>query len=56
MYTKVYFEGQTIEGAYIRTFIMMNEDYTMNQLVSAIKTRGFINFMTSTMNILVTIK
>lgn len=56
MYTKVYFEGQTTEGAYIRTSIMMNEDYTMNQLVSAIKARGFINFMTSTMNILVNIK
>lgn len=54
---KVYFEGQLECGAYIKNAsVEVPEDYTMNQLVSAIRNRGFISFMTETMNRLVEIK
>lgn len=57
MMKKVYFEGQLECGAYIKNAsVEVPEDYTMNQLVSAIRNRGFISFMTETMHRLVVIK
>ena len=57
MMKKVCFEGQLECGAYIKyASVEVPEDYTMNQLVSAIRNRGFINFMTETMHRLVEIK
>lgn len=57
MMKKVYFEGQLECGAYIKSAsVEVPEDYTMNQLVSAIRNRGFISFMTETMHRLVEIK
>lgn len=56
MTTRVYFDGQLASGAFIKNaMIIINEDYTMNQLVKAIKQRGFISFMTQTMKTLVNI-
>ena len=55
--TKVYFEGQLACGAYVKNAsVIVPEDYTMLQLVTAIKNKGYINFMTTTMRILVDIK
>lgn len=54
--TRVYFDGQLECGAFIKNAsVEVPEDYTMNQLVQAIKNRGFISFMTATMNVLVEI-
>lgn len=47
---KVYFDGQLECGAYIKNaMVILPEDYTMNQLVKAIKEAGYISFMTDTM-------
>lgn len=54
---KVYFDGQLECGAFIKSAsVTLPNDYTMNQLVQAIKSRGFINFKTESMKILVDIK
>lgn len=56
MMTKVYFDGQLECGAYIQNaMVIVPEDYTMNQLVTAIKDAGYVSFMTRTMRILVEI-
>jgi hypothetical protein len=53
---KVYFNGQLTSGAYIQNAcVTVNEDYTMNQLVTAIREAGYVSFMTQTMNRLVKI-
>lgn len=53
---KVYFDGQRESGAYVQgAMVVVNEDYTMNQLVNAIKEEGYVSFMTDTMKILVKI-
>lgn len=54
---KIYFDGQTTSGAYIQNaFVWVSDDYTMLQLVNAIKENDFVSFKTRTMNRLVTIK
>ena len=54
--TTVYFDGQLASGAYIQNAcVTINEDYTMNQLVTAIREAGYVSFMTQTMNKLVKI-
>lgn len=56
MMIKVYFNGQLENGAFIQNAtVIVPEDYTMNQLVTAIKNRGFTSFMTRTMRTLVEI-
>ena len=53
---KIYFDGQTTTGAYIQNaFVWVSEDYTMLQLVTAIKEAEFVSFKTHTMNRLVKI-
>lgn len=55
-YTKVYFDGQLKSGAFIKSaMVTVPEDYSMNQLVKAIKEAGYISFMTQTMKVLVKI-
>ncbi len=55
-FIKVYFNGQLKSGAFIQdAFVYVNEDYTMTQLVTAIKEVGFISFMTGNMRKLVKI-
>lgn len=50
MKIRVYFNGQRESGAYIQNaFVELDEDYTMLQLVRAIKESGYVSFMTSTM-------
>lgn len=57
MMTTIYFNGQLECGAYIQNaMVIVPEDYTMNQLVTAIKNAGYISFMTRTMRTLVKIK
>jgi hypothetical protein len=47
---KVYFDGELECGAYIKNaMVIVNEDYTMLQLVTAIKEAGYKTFMTDTM-------
>ena len=54
MMIKVYFNGTTESGCYIQNaMVVLHEDYTMNQLVKAIKEAGYINFMLPTMKRLV---
>lgn len=54
--TMVYFNGQLECGAYIQNArVEVPEDYTMNQLVTAIKNAGYVSFMTETMKRLVEI-
>lgn len=56
MTVKVYFNGQLECGAFIQNAcVILNEDYTMLQLVTAIKEQGYKSFMTNTMNRLVKI-
>ena len=51
---KVYFNGETEMGCYIQnTMVVLPEDYTMNQLVTAIKNAGYTRFMLPTMKRLV---
>lgn len=53
---KVYFNGQTKNGSFIYdAMVTVPEDYTMNQLVKAIRNAGYISFMTATMKRLVKI-
>ena len=54
--TTVYFDGQLVSGAYIQNaYVTVDEDYTMNQLVTTIREAGYVAFMTQTMNRLVKI-
>lgn len=54
---KVRFYGITKDyGCGVYASVILPEDYTMNQLVQAIKTAGYIAFRTETMKILVEIK
>ena len=54
---KIYFDGQTTSGAYVQNaFVLVSEDYTMRQLVNAIKEKDFVTFKTRTMNKLVAVK
>ena len=47
---RVYFDGVTESGAYVQSAsVLVNEDYTMLQLVTAIKAAGYVKFMTKTM-------
>lgn len=56
MMIKVYFNGQLESGAFIQNaMVIVPEDYTMNQLVTAIKSRGYTSFMKRTMHTLVEI-
>lgn len=56
MMTTVYFNGQLECGAYIQNaMVVVPEDYTMNQLVTAIKNAGYVRFMTNSMRTLVEI-
>lgn len=53
---RVHFDGELACGAYIKSAsVVLPKDYTMHQLVSAIRNRGFISFMTETMGRLVDI-
>lgn len=48
---KVYFDGTLECGAHIQgAMVIVPEDYTMNQLVTAIREAGYITFRTETMN------
>ena len=50
---KVYFNGVLTCGAYIYgACVEVPEDYTMRQLVNAIKEAGYIQFMLDSMKIL----
>lgn len=54
--TIVYFDGQLETGTFIQNAtVEVPEDYTMNQLVTAIKNQGYASFMTRTMKTLVKI-
>lgn len=47
---KVYFDGQRESGAFVQgASVTVNEDYTMRQLVNAIKAAGYVSFATDTM-------
>jgi hypothetical protein len=53
---RIYFDGQRESGAYIQgAMVVLQEDYTMNQLVKAIKEAGYISFALETMRTLVRI-
>lgn len=55
-FERVYFDGQLACGAYIQNAcVFVQEDYTMEQLVTAIKEAGYVCFMTKTMKRLVMI-
>ena len=54
---KVYFYGITEMGCFIKNaMVVVPEDYTMNQLVKAIKENGYKAFMLDTMKRFVEIK
>jgi hypothetical protein len=47
---KVYFDGERESGAFVQgASVTVSEDYTMRQLVNAIKEAGYISFVTETM-------
>ena len=48
---KVYFDGETDKyGAYVQgACVWVSDDYTMTELVKAIKAAGYATFMTVTM-------
>ncbi len=47
---KVYFDGETSYGSFIYgASVILPEDYTMNQLVTAIKDSGYRTFKLGTM-------
>lgn len=47
---RVYFDGQRESGAYVQCdFVTVKENYTMLQLVTAIKNAGYVSFATDTM-------
>lgn len=51
--TKIYFDGETIYGAYLQgACVTVSDDYTMVELVRAIKNAGYVTFMTDEMRIL----
>ena len=53
---KVYFDGQRESGAYVQNaMVLVNEDYTMSQLVRKIKEDGFVSFCLPSMKRLVKI-
>ena len=53
---KVYFNGNLECGAYIQNaMVEVPEDYTMNQMVNAIKAAGYVTFKLPTMKRLVRI-
>jgi Mg/Co/Ni transporter MgtE len=53
---KVYFDGELESGAYIQNaMVVLNEDWTMGQVVKAIKESGYKSFMLRTMKRLVRI-
>lgn len=53
---RVYFDGQRESGAYVQNaMVVLNEDWTMNQLVNAIKDAGYVSFCLDTMKRLVRI-
>ena len=55
--TRVYFNGVTEMGCYIQNaMVVLPEDYTMSQLVNAIKEAGYKMFMLDTMKRLVEVK
>lgn len=57
MMTTIYFNGQLECVAYIQNaMVIVPEDYTMNQLVTAIRSAGYVSFMTKAMRTLVKIK
>lgn len=57
MMTTIYFNGQLECVAYIQnSMVIVPEDYTMNQLVTAIRSAGYVSFMTKAMRTLVKIK
>lgn len=48
--TRVYFEGITEMGCVIKNaMVMVNDDWTMNELVTAIKNQRYTHFMLDTM-------
>ena len=50
---RIYFDGMTEGGSYIQSAsVLVPEDYTMLQLVQAIKACGYIKFKTKTMRVL----
>ena len=54
--TIVYFDGQLENGTFVQNAaVEVPEDYTMNQLVTAIKNQGYTSFTTRTMKTLVKI-
>lgn len=53
---RVYFDGQRESGAYVQNaMVVLNEDWTMGQLVRAIKESGYVSFCLDTMKRLVRI-
>ena len=50
---KVQFYGITESGCGCYASVIVPEDYTMNQLVNAVKAAGYIGFRTNTMNVIV---
>jgi hypothetical protein len=47
---RVYFDGERESGAFVQgASVTVNEEYTMRQLVNAIKEAGYISFATETM-------
>lgn len=53
---KMYFDGQTENGSYIQNaMIIVPEDETMNQIVTAIKEQGYSYFKLDSMRKLVKI-
>ena len=48
--TRIYFDGVTEMGCVIKNaMVVLPEDYTMNQMVKAIKEAGYKMFMLNTM-------
>lgn len=47
---RVYFDGQRESGACVQNaMVVLNEDWTMSQLVRAIKESGYVSFCLETM-------
>ena len=52
----VYFDGELESGVYVQNaMVVLNEDWTMSQVVRAIKESGYKSFMLRTMKRLVRI-
>lgn len=55
--TRIYFDGITEMGCVIKdAMVVVNEDYTMTQLVNAIKANGYKMFKLNTMKIFVAVR